>query len=186
MKLPARDSSAAIDLYWLALGAGGHSVRWNGPGRARVFRYELRRWRDGVIGDVSEAVRSPQRLSSQAGEAARLLAPVRRVPTPTWGRDELHTGEMWNSNSVTSWLLARTGLDTTTIGPPAGGRAPGWDAGLVVASRVTGTSKAAMRPARPHSAAACESLERSADLRSHASRGAAVSGQSVTAESRRS
>lgn len=105
MKLPARDSSAAIDLYWLPLGAGGHSVRWNGPGRARVFRYELRRWRDGVISDVSEAVRSPQRLSSQAGEAARLLALVRRVPTPTWGRDELHTGEMWNSNSVTSWLL---------------------------------------------------------------------------------
>jgi hypothetical protein len=44
-------------------------------------------------------------------------------------------GEMWNSNSVIAWLLARAGLDTDTIQPPAGGRAPGWNAGLVVAGR---------------------------------------------------
>ncbi len=24
------DEGAAVDLYWLPLGAGGHSVRWNG------------------------------------------------------------------------------------------------------------------------------------------------------------
>jgi hypothetical protein len=28
-------------------------------GRFRVFRYEVRRWRDGVIPDVAEAVASP-------------------------------------------------------------------------------------------------------------------------------
>jgi hypothetical protein len=42
---------------------------------------------------------------------------------------------MWNSNSVVSWLLRRGDLDTAPIRPPPGGRAPGWDAGLVVAAR---------------------------------------------------
>ena len=51
------------------------------------------------------------------------------------GRDELRTGEMWNSNSVISWLLARNRFDVEEIAPPAGGRAPGWSAGLAVAGR---------------------------------------------------
>ena len=115
-----------MDLYWLPLGAGGHSVRWNGrafeavaarlkhrsardlyhsalevrlPGtgryvveqapvpdgrgrnrgvvaegpvgarwaaRVRIFRYEVRRWRDGVILDVAEAVESPIRLTDDS------------------------------------------------------------------------------------------------------------------------
>jgi hypothetical protein len=42
---------------------------------------------------------------------------------------------MWNSNSVIAWLLARSGLPVSTIKPPAGGRAPGWQAGLVTAYR---------------------------------------------------
>jgi hypothetical protein len=184
---------SAIELYWLPLGAGGHSVRLNGlvfeaiaarlqhrgrydlyhsalevhvpegrfvieqapawgtsgergvvaegpvgiraAGRFRLFRYEVRRWRDGVIPDAAEAVESPQRLSDDTDFARRLLALVPTMPTPVWGRDELDTGEMWNSNSFISWLLVRTGLDTSSIHPPAGGRAPGWQAGLVVARR---------------------------------------------------
>jgi hypothetical protein len=183
----------AIDLYWLPLGAGGHSVRLNGlvfeaiaarlqhrgradlyhsaleidvpegrfvieqapawgttgergvvaegpvgiraAGRFRLFRYEVRRWRDGVIPDAAEAVESPQHLSDDAEHARRLLELVPKMPTPTWGRDELRTGEMWNSNSFISWLLVRSGLDAATIHPPAGGHAPGWHAGLVVAQR---------------------------------------------------
>ncbi len=187
-------TSAAIDLYWLPLGAGGHSVRLNGriyeaiaaaagrrprcdlyhaalvvrdgdgryaiemtpawasarpdrgvvaggavgsrtAGRWRLFRYEVRRWRDGVIPDLAEAVDSPRRLSTDAAAARRLLALVPDVPTPVWGRDELRAGEMWNSNSLVSWLLARSGLDVDAIRPPPGGRAPGWDAGLAVARR---------------------------------------------------
>jgi hypothetical protein len=54
---------------------------------------------------------------------------------PVWGRDELGTGEMWNSNSLTSWLIARSGLRPESIHLPTRGRAPGWDAGLVVAER---------------------------------------------------
>jgi hypothetical protein len=103
--------------------------------RFRPFRYEIRRWRNGVIADADEAVASPQRLSSDPGRARCLLDLVGSVPSPVWGRDELRTGEMWNSNSVISWLLARSGLPTGVIRPPAGGRAPGWDAGLAIARR---------------------------------------------------
>jgi hypothetical protein len=103
--------------------------------RWRMFRYEVRRWRDGVIADADEAVASPQLLSDDPALAYRLLDLVGSLPRPVWGRDELGTGEMWNSNSLASWLLARAGLETNDIGPPPGGRAPGWHAGLVVASR---------------------------------------------------
>lgn len=186
-------SPGSIDLYWLPLGAGGHSVRLNGKvfeavaalldgrrrcdlyhsalevrvpegrfvveqapawrdgaergvvaegpvgaraaGRFRLFRYETRLWREGVIPDAGEAVGSPQRLSDDPDRARRLLALVPQVPTPVWGRDELEAGEMWNSNSLVSWLLARSRVDVEAIEVPAGGRAPGWDAGIVVARR---------------------------------------------------
>jgi hypothetical protein len=185
---------AYIDLYWLPLGAGGHSVRLNGrvfeavaarlerrdrcdlyhsalevclpdarfvieqapvrdrlgalrgvvaegpvgtraAGRFRLFRYEIRRWPEGEIPDVAEAVESPRRLSSELVHAFRLLRLVPHVPTPVWGRDEFGLGEMWNSNSVISWLISRSGIDVTKIRPPLDGRAPGWDAGLLMAQR---------------------------------------------------
>ena len=69
--------------------------------------------------------------------ARRLLELVGSLPTPVWGREELGTGEMWNSNSVIAWLLARSGQATDAIRPSAGGRAPGWQAGLAVAHRAT-------------------------------------------------
>jgi hypothetical protein len=181
-------AGSAIDLYWLPLGAGGHSVRFNGrvfealsarlgrrapcdlyhsalevraeDGRyviemapvwnerasdrgvvsegvvgsrlfrgLRVFRYEIRRWHDGRIPDVAEAVDSPQRLTEDPVLARRVLDLVPDVPTPVWGRDELQTGEMWNSNSVIAWLLVHSGIDARLARLPAGGRAPGWAAG---------------------------------------------------------
>jgi hypothetical protein len=187
-------TSAAVDLYWLPLGAGGHSVRLNGKvfeavvsllerrrpldlyhsallvhlpegcytiesapvpdaegsargvvaggpvgsrwaGRFRIFSYEIRCWRGGVVPDLGEAVDSPRRLTEDETVARRLLRLAPDVPTPVWGRDELKTGDMWNSNSIVSWLLAQSGLDAELIGMPRGGRAPGWDAGLVVARR---------------------------------------------------
>lgn len=184
---------ASVDLYWLPLGAGGHSVRLNGriyealvarlesrdrydlyhsalevrlpearfvieqapawsggiergvvaegavatraAGRFRLLRYEIRRWRDGVIPDIAEAVESPLRVSEDPDCARHLLELVPHVPTPVWGRDELGAGEMWNSNSLISWLLARSGLDAQSISFPRGGRAPGWHAGIVLARR---------------------------------------------------
>ena len=183
-----------VDLYWLPLGAGGHSVRLNGrvfeavaarlgrrapcdlyhsalevrvpegrfvieqapvrdgkgaergvvaegavgsrkAGRLRIFRYEVRCWRGGSIPDIDEAVDSPRALTDDVAAARRVLELAPRVPTPVWGRDELDAGEMWNSNSIVAWLVACSGLPAESISPPAGGRAPGWHAGLVVARR---------------------------------------------------
>ena len=187
-----RVDDAAVELYWIPLGAGGHFVRFNGrvfeaiaaaigrrrrcdlyhaalvvdldgerwtielaptpdadgasrgvvatgpvgsrhAGRWRLFRYEVRCWRGGAIPDLGEAVGGPRRLSRDPAVARRLLDLAATVPTPVWGRDELHAGEMWNSNSVTAWLIARAGLPTVDLRPPPGGRAPGWDAGLAAA-----------------------------------------------------
>jgi len=128
---PVRDASGAKRGV-VAEGAVG--ARW--AGRFRIFRYEVRCWRDGVIPDVGEAVESPQRLSDDPLQAHRLLDLVPSVPTPVWGRDEFGVGEMWNSNSVISWLVARSGIAAESIPLPAGGRAPGWEAGIAVARRV--------------------------------------------------
>jgi hypothetical protein len=102
-------------------------------GRSRWFRYEVRRWRNGIIPDLAHAVAGPSRLSADAARASRVLELVPRFPTMTWGRDELRTGDMWNSNSLIAWLLAESGHDLSVVHPPAGGRAPGWSAGLAVA-----------------------------------------------------
>ena len=109
-------------------------------GRCRLFRYQIHCWRDGVIPDIVHAVASPQAITTDSARARRLIDVVPQFPTHTWGRDELGTGEMWNSNSLTAWLLERSGHDTRSIMPPAGGRAPGWRAGLVVARRDDWTS----------------------------------------------
>jgi hypothetical protein len=110
-------------------------VGMRAAGALRVLRYEVRRWRDGTIADLAEAVDSPQRLTNDHVLAQRVLDLVARAPTPVWGRDELALGEMWNSNSLISWLIERIGLDAAQIRLPAGGRAPGWHAGVIVARR---------------------------------------------------
>lgn len=131
-------SEGAVGLPWL-----GHS---------RFFRYEVRRWRNGNIPDVSEAVHSPQRLSTNSVQARQVLQLVPAFPIVTWGRDELQAGEMWNSNSLISWLLARSGHDTTSVAPPEHGRAPGWSAGLVIAARETNANRRATDHREPHAA----------------------------------
>lgn len=110
-------------------------------GRLRMFRYEVRCWRDGIIPDLAEAVDSPIRLATDEDTARRILDLLPAVPTPVWGRDELSTGEMWNSNSVIAWVLTRSGVDLDSVEPPRHGRAPGWGAGRIVAE--------AAEPARP-------------------------------------
>jgi hypothetical protein len=104
-------------------------------GRLRLFRYEVRCWRGGAIPDVAAAVESPRLLSTDPSRAARVLELAPGFPNLIWGRDELRTGEMWNSNSLTAWLLAGSDHDLATVRPPAHGRAPGWSAGLLVAAR---------------------------------------------------
>jgi hypothetical protein len=119
----------------------GRGVIVEGPvgsrwlGRFRAFRYELRCWPGGRIPDVAEAVASPLRTTDDPVRVRALLDVLRETPALTWGRDELGAGEMWNSNSVVAWALAGTGHAMDVITPPEGGRAPGWQAGLVLADR---------------------------------------------------
>lgn len=120
---------------------GDRGVLCEGPvgsrwlGRFRAFRYEVRCWPGGRIPDVDEAVDSPVRTTDKPARVVRVLEVLELVPPLVWGRDELATGEMWNSNSAVAWVLARSGHDMDAIRAPAGGRAPGWDAGLELARR---------------------------------------------------
>jgi hypothetical protein len=127
------------------VGEGCVGTRW--ARRFRLFRYETRRWPEGVIPDPSYAVASPVQIADDPAVVQRVLELVSRVPTPVWGRDELHTGEMWNSNSVVSWALTRAGVCSRAGRPPGGGRAPGWDAGVLAAQRsLIGWTTDARRP----------------------------------------
>jgi hypothetical protein len=107
-------------------------------GASRFFRYEIRRWLNGVIPDINMAVDSPVDLGATDSQARALLALVPECPTPVWGRDDLGAGDMWNSNSLIAWLLERVGLSGDAIEPPHRGRAPGWRAGVRVAQRQLG------------------------------------------------
>jgi hypothetical protein len=100
-------------------------------GRLPWFRYEVRCWLGGDLLDADDAVGGPQTLSNDPEVARCLLEETHGVPRLTWGRDQMAAGEMWNSNSVISWLLTRTGI--AEIHPPRGWRAPGWDAGIRIA-----------------------------------------------------
>jgi hypothetical protein len=104
-------------------------------GFTRIFRYEVRSWQDGVLPDSGDAVGGPRLVSTDVGTAGRLLDLVGSVPELVWGRDQSGVGDMWNSNSVISWLLTRSGIDMDLVSAPDGGRAPGWDAGLAVAGK---------------------------------------------------
>jgi hypothetical protein len=99
-------------------------------GRSRAFRYEVRCWPGGVLPDRDAAVASPVEIPVDRSAVERLLELLPCFPAATWGRDELATGEMWNSNSLTSWLLLSAGVLPSNLSPPPGGRAPGWCAGL--------------------------------------------------------
>jgi hypothetical protein len=112
----------------------------------RIFRYGVRLWRDGVIPDIDEAVDSPLRLTDDPDVARRVLQLTPHVPTPVWGRDGLRAGEMWNSNSLIAWLIEGSGLPVDSVHPPPGGRAPGWNAGIVVARRGSTPPRASRAP----------------------------------------
>ena len=82
--------------------------------------------------DVDEAVASPcacLMIQRPLIACSSSYPPSRHS---VWGRDELQTGDMWNSNSVISWLIARAHLLVDVALPPHG-RAPGWAAGIRVA-----------------------------------------------------
>jgi len=107
-------------------------------GFTRVFRYEVRCWRDGELPDAGEAVGGAQLVNGDPYTGRLLLSLTPSVPAFTWGRQIPDARDMWNSNSVISWLLTRSGVDIDRIKPPSGGRAPGWEAGVSVARADSG------------------------------------------------
>lgn len=111
---------------------GPVGARW---ARTAAFTYEVRCIRDGAPIDGGLAVDSPVELPLTDQAARELLDRLPDVPRLTWGRDELGVGDMWNSNSLVAWLLETSGIDASAIVPPAGGRAPGWAAGVAAARR---------------------------------------------------
>jgi hypothetical protein len=187
-----RSGDAAVVLWWLPVGAGGHVVRhtsgwwerfdafrahrapqllfhaalevstdghryviemapqWAGSkdedrgvvvtgpvglrvlGRSSLFRYEVRCWRDGTLPDRDWAVGGPAIVADDDGTAQSILRHIREVPALTWGRQVPPTRDMWNPNSLVSWLLRVSGVPIATLSPPGGGRAPGWAAGLAL------------------------------------------------------
>jgi len=135
----ARESAVTIEMTpaW-GMPAGDRGVVGQGAvgasvlGRSRFFRYELRCWEGGTIPDRADAI-AERRVEVDRAAADALLALVPRVPRLVWGRDPLGAGDMWTSNSVVAWLLARGGLLDALGGVPPGGRAPGWDAGVLAA-----------------------------------------------------
>jgi len=139
MILTLDGAQTAIEMAPVWTKRGERGVVAEGPvgarplGRSRLFRYEIRRWVGGSIPDADAAVDGPVTISTRAEVARRILELVPDFPTLVWGRDELETGDMWNSNSLVSWLLVRADVDTTDLTPPHGGRAPGWDAGIAAA-----------------------------------------------------
>ena len=102
-------------------------------GRLRLFRYQLRCLRADTLPDEEYAVASPVRLSADRETARQILALGPTIPPHTWGLRARGTSEMWTSGSAISWLLMRAGIDLDGVRPPAGGRAPGWDAGIQLA-----------------------------------------------------
>jgi hypothetical protein len=115
------------------VGVGPIGATWLAD-RFAMFHYELRCWPDGVIPDIGDAVEQV-RLTTDVVIARRILRMAPQVPFLLWGRDDLHVGDMWNSNSQIAWLLTMSGIDAESIEPPPGGRAPGWRAGIVAAER---------------------------------------------------
>jgi hypothetical protein len=201
---------ATVDLYWIPLGAGARSIRFNGIvyeavaarlqrrprcdiyhsalvidlcgerymvemtpvpdghgdrrgvvaegpvgmrvlGHLRLFRYEIRRWRDGVVPDLDQAVASPVRIANDPSTTERIFDLLQTVPTLVWGRDERHAGDMWSCNSVISWTLTQAGVDVEAVPLPEHGRAPGWHAGISVGVMSPAHSRT-MDPCKPRPA----------------------------------
>jgi hypothetical protein len=134
---PVRDGDPALRGVVAEGPVGSRLLR-----RVRICRYEVRRWRGGMIPDVAEAVESPRRLTEDVLVALRLLGLVPSVPIHVWGRDEVGAHDMWNSNSLVAWLLSESGIDAAAVRPPVGGRTPGWHAGLVAAGQASTRAEA--------------------------------------------
>ena len=101
----------SIDLYWIPLGAGAHVVRISG----RLFEAI-----SAAAGRRSRCDLYRSALVVSAGDGHFVIG---QAPVP-----DLHGARR-------GVVAAGFGIDISSIQPPAGGRAPGWKAGRIVAQR---------------------------------------------------
>ncbi len=109
-------------------------VGFPGADRVRFLRYQMTCLATERLPDEAWTIAS-QRLAADEGLGERILAHASEVPRHTWGWRVRGTSEMWTSDSAISWLLLRAGFDARALAVPAGGRAPGWRAGLELAAK---------------------------------------------------
>ena len=120
--------SASVDLFWLPLGAGGHFVRWNG----RLYEW-WSAWRE----------HRAQADLYHCGLAVPLDSISYAVEMgPVWNVGGVEVARSPPRVSLRDAVLAwgyipdiTEAVESPLIGPPRGGRAPGWTAGLVLAER---------------------------------------------------
>ena len=169
--------------------------RWAGAGRLRLFRYEIQplalRCRPGCRRggrEPSAAERERRRCPSRARARSLPSQPRSKVGTssrPARWEFELH-----------QYVVDRSGrADVGSIAPPAGGRAPGWHAGIVAANRDVSLGFGVPRPARaatrrrsptPRSAPAAPTPARTAPWLSPASSASGRSRSTAASTSSRS
>jgi hypothetical protein len=155
--------TAAVDLYWIPLGAGGHCVRFNGRvfeaiEAARQHRQRCDLYHAALVveldGDRYTIEIAP---SPNADEASRGVVATGPVGSRYAGWLRLFRYEIrcWRGGSIPDldWAVGGprrltsdppatrqlldliTTVPTPVLRPPPRGRAPGWDAGLEVARR---------------------------------------------------
>jgi hypothetical protein len=137
------DSSTKFVIELVPAGFGpartSTGVVGNGPilsralGWMRMFQYEIRRWKNGVVEAKDKSTRPPSTYVITRDQALQIIDGASRAPRHPWGQDVLGNGDMWNSNSLVSFVLVSAGMDPAAIEPPASADWPGWDTGVALA-----------------------------------------------------
>ena len=130
---------AAVSLYWLPLGAGGHCVRLNGRVFEAISAWKQHRKPCHLYHSALEVTLDGERYVIE-------MAPVWNERTPERGVGAQGSVGMRGAGRL---ALFRCGLARPADGalagiqPPTGGRAPGWAAGVIAAARFEAANGAA-------------------------------------------
>ena len=129
-----RDATAWTDLYWLPLGAGGHVVRFNGRVYERLVALREHRQPLDLYHSALLLHLGGTTYATEMGPARNVAAPDRGVVVE--GAVGARWLRRWRAFTYEVRCWPGADHDMTALRPPAGGRAPGWQAGLVLAERL--------------------------------------------------
>ena len=106
---------------------GPVGMRW--LGRFRLFRYEIRLWREGRIPDIDHAIGSPVRVTDDVEVAGRILETLPSIPTPVWAVTNSTRAKCGTRTRLSpgSWRAveqaSKRSIHRQTVGRPDGTRA---------------------------------------------------------------